>query len=146
MMELEITELQYKELRDWKYQTACNYAIRIPIKPKRDIHTALVDLDQFGNLTIRSGYAWDGASGPTFDTRKTIIPSLIHDAIYQLIRMGVLPESDRRKADLILKEAMLACGIAKWRYTLWYWGVWFAGGAARKGRKYDPQSLILRAP
>ena len=144
---LDLEPLQYRETRQWKYETAADYRVRLPIKPEKDIKTTYIQFDRFGNLLIREGYGWDGASGPTLDTRRTMIPSLIHDALYQLMRMGLLPESERAAADAILREAMIACGAAPWRARLWYWMVRpFAAGAARKRGKYDEQTLILTAP
>ena len=35
-----------------------------------------------GLLIIRPGYAWDGPSGPTFDTPSFMRGSLIHDVLY----------------------------------------------------------------
>ena len=39
-----------------------------------------------GTLTIAAGYAWDGASGPIAQGPEVIRASLVHDALYQLMR------------------------------------------------------------
>ena len=59
-------------------------------------------LSGVGTLTIRKGYAWDGPSGPTFDTVNFIRGSLVHDALYQLMEEDALPFSYRKIADDIL--------------------------------------------
>ena len=52
-----------------------------------------------GSLWLRSGYSWDGPSGPAIDTPDFMRGSLCHDALYQLIREEVLPQSTRKQAD-----------------------------------------------
>ena len=43
------------------------------------------------------GYGRDGPSGPTLDTRDFIRGSLVHDALYQLMREGLLDHSIHRE-------------------------------------------------
>jgi hypothetical protein len=52
-----------------------------------------------GRLVIRKGYAWDGASGPVFQTKTLVAASLLHDALYQIIREMKLNELFRKEAD-----------------------------------------------
>ena len=52
-----------------------------------------------GRIIIKKGYAWDGASGPTIDTKSSMRASLVHDALYQLIRLKLLPFSYKAIAD-----------------------------------------------
>jgi len=65
---------------------------------------------QDGVLTIKCGYAWDGASGPTIDTQSTMMASLIHDAGYQLMREGWLHWRYKELFDEELKQVMLQKG------------------------------------
>jgi hypothetical protein len=44
-----------------------------------------------GWLTLESGYAWDGASFPAVNTSNLVVPSLIHDGLYQALRCGLTP-------------------------------------------------------
>lgn len=62
------------------------------------IDTPYIDI-KYGCVFIYPGYAWDGASGPLPDTRRNLVPSLFHDAIYQLVREGRLKGSYRVWAD-----------------------------------------------
>jgi len=71
---------------DYKYQLADGYEINISIKPKTDSKTEFIDLDINGNLKVKKGYAWDGPSGPVIDTKENLRASLVHDALYQLMR------------------------------------------------------------
>ena len=55
-------------------------------------------------LTVKSGYAWDGPSGPALDTKNFILPSLIHDALYQLMRRKMLHRDYRKAVDKLLVD------------------------------------------
>ena len=74
-------------------------------------------------LTSAAGYRWDGCSGPTVDTQTNMRAGLVHDSLYQLMRLGVLPQSARVIADreflLIMKED----GMNWFRRTYYYWSV-----------------------
>lgn len=65
-----------------------------------------VQLTLGGDLHISKGYAWDGASGPAINTTSFVRPSLVHDALYQLIRMGVVPRDCRAAADRLLGQML----------------------------------------
>ena len=89
-------------------------------------------IDAEGKLTIRKGYSWDGPSGPTIDTSNFMPGSLIHDALYQLLREEVLDQTLRKKADEILRDVCIECGMSKARAWLVYQGVRVGGAAAAK--------------
>lgn len=67
-----------------------------------------VGMSPDGLLTIAAGYAWDGASGPAINTRTILRGSLVHDALYQLIRIGALGPEHRERADALLREICIA--------------------------------------
>jgi hypothetical protein len=71
-----------------------------------------------GSLHIMPGYAWDGASGPSIDTKAMIKASLLHDALYQLIRAGALPSSLREECDNMFHWYLRKFGMTKFR--AWY--------------------------
>ncbi len=58
-------------------------------------------------LQVYTRYAWDGPSGPTFDTPTNMRASLFHDALCQLINDGLLDKKYRRYADELLRTHML---------------------------------------
>ena len=128
----------------YKYQLKQPFTLLIDIKPTLPIDTDYIILDGKGNLTISRGYAWDGPSGPTIDTLTFMRGSLIHDALYQLMREGYLDNQVHRdKADRILQKICREDGM--WSVRAWwvYQGVrWFADPAA------DPASKrpVIRAP
>lgn len=80
-----------------------------------------LDLYSDGRLVIANGYAWDGPSGPTLNTESSMRGSLVHDALYQLIREGLLPASLKPTCDWELAEICIEDGMWRWRARLWAW-------------------------
>ena len=109
----------YRKLKKYKYQLMDEYIIPIDIKPIQNIEFKFLSLSSEGVLTIRKSYAWDGPSGPTIDTRNFMRGSLVHDALYQLMRLSALDyKVNRKHADEILKEICLEDGMSSFR--AWY--------------------------
>ena len=117
-----VTEM-IKYRSGYKYQLAHEFEIQTPIIPPREVDTEFITLSEEGRMWIKSGYAWDGASGPTIDTRNTMTPSLVHDCFCQLIRQGYLPDTDRKAADLFFYSLLLERKMWKLRARLWLRGV-----------------------
>lgn len=84
--------------KGYKYKTEEPLQFYAPHLMHLYIHTSYIRISHC-MITIWPGYAWDGCSGPVVDTKKNLVPSVFHDAIYQLIREGRLPLSDRIWAD-----------------------------------------------
>ena len=114
----------------YKYQLAADYSVEVNIFPAQDVGCDFISLDGGGTLTTRKGYAWDGPSGPTLDTTSFMRGSLAHDALYQLIRLGLLPEEMREPADAVLYRICLADGMWRLRARWVYRGVRLGAGAA----------------
>jgi hypothetical protein len=96
----------------YKYQLAETYQTQTNIIPPYRIITPFICLDIEGVLTVISGYAWDGPSGPTFDTKDFMRGSLVHDAFYQLMRENFLDHDHYRKfVDMELKRICLEDGM-----------------------------------
>lgn len=105
----------------YKYQLANDYKQRISIKPKSNITTQFIDLDASGNLLVKSGYAWDGPSGPVIDTEENMRASLVHDALYQLMRNKKLNSRTHRKAaDQLFKDICKEDGTSNFRASAYY--------------------------
>ena len=85
----------------------------------------------FGKLVIHEGYAWDGSSW-SLDNKKSMPASVVHDALYQLMRMGYIdPEIYRDKADLLYQRMCVDAKMCKWWAWLRYKAlVWFGGAAS----------------
>lgn len=126
----------------YKYQLAAIYRVGIAIRPAQPIDHEYIHLDTDGTLTIRPGYAWDGPSGPTVDTKNFMRGSLVHDALYQLIGDGLLPLSARAQADNELRRICLEDGMSAIRAWWVYQGVnWFGNTAAS-----SPEKAPIEAP
>lgn len=102
----------------YKYQLKEAYTVCISITPPDRIDTEYILLELTGEMTIKRGYAWDGPSGPTIDTRSFMRGSLIHDALYQLMREGHLDRAVYREAaDRVLRDICMEdgmCSIRAW--------------------------------
>jgi len=121
----------YRKLRRYKYQLTEPYVLEIGISGYT-ITTPYLRLGTDGVLSINKGYAWDGPSGPTLDTLAFMRGSLVHDALYQLMRLEVLPLVYKRYADLLLQKHCLEDGMSKFRAGYVYLALRFFGGAAAK--------------
>ena len=105
----------------YKYQLASEYKIKIPITPAKAILTEFTDLDTEGNLTVKRAYAWDGPSGPVKDTKKNLRASLVHDALYQLMRNEHLKSRTHRKAaDQEFRRICKKDGVSNLRASIYY--------------------------
>lgn len=71
-------------------------------------------------LIIRKGYAWDGPSGPTIDTKDFMRASLVHDSLYQCMRQGLIDISLRKACDEELKRICLESGMCSTRASIVY--------------------------
>lgn len=134
-------KIKYKS--GFKYRLHETYVYKLKNNPNVIIHTQKVSINKQGFLTIQEGFCWDGASGPAWDTKSSMRGGLVHDALYQLLRMGLLRENYRKPADRELRDICIEDGMWKWRARGWYRFVRsLAGGYA------DPKNLkkIRTAP
>ena len=142
---MEINPITYRSLTSYKYQLMEDYSIRIEIFPKEDITTPYIDLTADGLLTIKKNYAWDGPSGPTVDTNDFMRGSLVHDALYQLMRGEYLDISERDKVDRLLQSICREDGMAAFRAWYVYKGVNLFGKSNAQPKK-DEEDPIFKAP
>ncbi len=77
-----------------------------------------ITLNPDGYMLIDKGYAWDGLSGPAFDTKTGMRGSLYHDALYQLMRKGKLSLTWQARADEVFHEICLEDGM--WKPRAWW--------------------------
>jgi hypothetical protein len=110
--------ITYKKRRRYKYVLVEDYRHQTGLRPGAPVDIApVLHLAADGLLTIQKGYAWDGPSGPTWDTRNFMRASLVHDALYQLMREERLPRMYRDTADQLLRQICLEdgmCSICAW--------------------------------
>ena len=122
----------YKKRKKYKYNLHADYEYSTGLSVPGPADLGLLAIDGDGKLTIRKGYSWDGASGPTIDTKSFMRGSLIHDALYQLMREGVLPGDLRKKADQILRDECIKDGMSKVYAGCVYWSVRTCGAGFAK--------------
>ncbi len=132
----------------YKYQITADYEINISVYPENNITTEYIDLNKEGMIFIKRGYAWDGPSGPTIDTKNFMRGSLIHDALYQLMREEHLSADKYRDiADRLLQNHCKEDGMTSLRAWIVYKALKFGGGPAadpanNKPIKFAPKNCI----
>jgi hypothetical protein len=122
------TRKRIKYKSGFKYQLSRDYEIVIPILGY-SFQTKRFSLDENGKLYIKDGYAWDGPSGPTIDTKSFMRGSLVHDVLYQAMRMELLPIELRSDVDIILHDICIEDGMCKIR-------AWWVLRGVQKGAKH----------
>ena len=132
-----MTKPYIKYRSGYKYQLAEEYPVKVSVTPKNNIKTDFIELDTEGMLVIKKGYAWDGPSGPTIDTPNFMRGSLVHDALYQLLRNELIDEKWRDEADDELRRICVEDGMSKicarWVYiAVRKWGKVAASPESRK--------------
>lgn len=140
--------IRYRDLRAWKYELMETYQLYVGIHPEKAIHTELLDLATTGFLTIHRDYAWDGPSGPAIDTKNFMRGSLVHDALYNLVRMGLLPERYRSEADKVLRRLCREDGMSALRSAWVYHSVRTFGWGSTRSRDAEDakQTQVQTAP
>ncbi|HNC44643.1 MAG TPA: DUF1353 domain-containing protein [Acidobacteriota bacterium] len=136
----------YRELRAYKYQLVEDYETQINIIPPRDLIFKFVVLTSQGKLWIKKDYAWDGPSGPTIDTKNFMRGSLVHDALYQLMRLGELDyKVYRQRADELLRDICREDGMSSFRSWYVYQGVRLFGESSARPVP-EPEVTIICVP
>lgn len=102
----------------YQYQLAEDYTIRTGIFPSAEITDDFIQMGRDGLLTIKNGYAWDGASGIAIDTPAFMRGSLVHDVLYQLMQDSKLSSVWRKPADELLVQLCREDGMGELR--AWY--------------------------
>ena len=141
MSNILVKDKDYRSLKGYKYAT------KIPRV------CTVVGLPDFkheffrcggGILTVLPHYAWDGPSGPTFDTPTYMRASLFHDALCQAVGEGLLDKKYREYADELLRTHMLedqaeyAEQMTGWKRAIYLrWGRFRADGYYKAVRAYS---------
>lgn len=112
-----------KYWKGYKYQLAEDTTIQTEIRPPSPVFHEYFCLDMDGILIVRRGYAWDGASGPTKDSKSSMRGALVHDVLWQMIRLGLLPKEYRQQTNAELRRICILDGMWSWRASLWKWAV-----------------------
>ena len=129
----------YRKLKSYKYQLVEPFSFQTPFTGYT-IDVPFIRLSEDGVLSIDKFYAWDGASGPTIDYKSSMRASLVHDALYQLLRMEKLPQSLVVPSDELFRKMLVEDGMSSLQAWVWYRGLRLANGsAARPGTQKPPE-------
>lgn len=112
--------LKYQKIKGYKYRLTEPFSWRVDIHVESNMSVpgGWVVLRVGGWMHFRPGYAWDGASGPAVDTSTWMIASLVHDGLYQIIRVNDLEPKARRSADNLMRQILIESGMNPFR--AWY--------------------------
>jgi hypothetical protein len=116
----------------YKYQLVRDYTVVVDIA-NEIINSEYIKLYPDGQLVIKQGYAWDGPSGPTIDTKDSMRGALIHDALYQCMRdYGLDRDKYKDVADNEFRKACVEDGMSWFRAFYFYYGVKLFGAKSTK--------------
>jgi hypothetical protein len=89
-----------------------------------------------GQVKVRSGFCWDGASGPTLDTIDSVCAALGHDVLYKLMGQKLLPSSYKDEADQWFYMRLVKDGMVGFRAFAWFKAVRLFGIPAQSMDKF----------
>jgi len=95
-----------------------------------------------GRLKIEAGYAWDGASGIVLSQESVLRASLVHDVCYQMMRLGLIDQSNRKAADKLFYDLSIYDQVPVWVAKIYYsvlraFGAPFAAKGSEKPCKVE---------
>ena len=130
--------LKYRKLHGYKYllEALKSVDLNTPVVAQHKYFTIAMNF-----VVIHKGYAWDGLSGPTFDTDNSMLASLVHDIFYQAMREGLLPPSFRKTADQEFHRILIEQGMSKFRAWYMYSAVRIFSAGLAKPQK-DPRLRV----
>lgn len=140
-------KITYRNLSGYKYSLLEAYRFETGFTLPAAVASphGWVKMSRTGRLTLKKGYAWDGPSGPTLDTKDFMRGSLVHDGLYQLMREKRLSRRLRKRTDELLWMLCLEDGMPKARANYVYHAVRaFGASAARPPQK--PKKIRITAP
>lgn len=135
--------MKYRK-RNWKYQLVERETFQTRIYPDQVLKTEWITLHPDGALVLEPDYAWDGASGPTIDSDSTMRGSAVHDALYQLMKLGLLDLKWFKPSNRELLRWLKKDGMWFMRRRAWYRAVQ-QFGRAHMFRDHDDQK-VYEAP
>ena len=112
-----------KYSKGYKYQLKDNVVIQTRLRPDTPaIVQGYIFLGTDGKLFIYKGYAWNGATcAPDF--KCNMLGVLVHDALFQLIQEGLLPDYHFKQCNEELSDIMIVEGTPKLIAEVFYFGV-----------------------
>jgi hypothetical protein len=134
--------MKFRKTKGWKYQLIEELTIELSINNMPNIRTEFVKLFDRA-IVLSKYYAWDGASGPCPDLACLMEASVLHDGLYQLMRLGLLDKKYRKFADREFCRVAREKGLNKVGAFLIYWGVRIF---AARGVERFPENIVYETP
>ncbi len=135
-------KLRLRKLKGYKYDVDTPYYERDTGLPKylkfSHPYFSLVA----GQLRVYTHYAYDGASGPTWDDKTNLKGALVHDVLYQAMRLGLLDRKYREIVDQTLIRHCLEDGMWEFRANLWLPAVRIFGARTCLKEKHPRGEII----
>lgn len=100
--EFKFVTLPKQMANGWKYRLYKDVTFATGIIPLLPFSHEFIRYEKNGNITLKRGYQWDGASGGCPDHPAIMRPSLLHDALCQMFAMGIITKPQREQADYLL--------------------------------------------
>ena len=104
-------KLKIPSHKDWRYTLNRSFTLYHSSLVGLEFNIPYVQVFPVGRLVVKEGYSWDGAT-LTLNTHDLIVPSLVHDALYQCLREG-LDQSYKAVADKIFYQLLLENKVNK---------------------------------
>lgn len=112
--------IQYDKVGN-HYRVTKTFCMGTGIVPPQVIDEVFASLDKQGNITIRRGFCWDGATG-AFDTKDIMLASCIHDVFCEWYNRGLITKENRKAADRLFQKVNKDEGMSKprrnWTYQV----------------------------
>lgn len=134
--------MQITYSQGYKYQLEKDFITEVELFGE-SVTSPFIELRPDGYLLIKKGYAWDGPSGPTIDTKSFMRGALVHDALYQLMRDHGLNRNYRSTADTAMRKFCCEDGMSIVRAWYSFIGVRMFG---RKSARQEGGYKIKTAP
>ena len=116
---------KYLQLSLWpfaknKYQLLQDYKIQTNLRLSQEARIPYISLSTSGMLTVHKGFIWNGASGPTWDSKCSMRASCGHDAVFELIRLGIISVGAVTLTNVQFIKECVEDGMSRVRANLWY--------------------------
>ena len=120
----------HKEDGKYRYVLDENFGYQIDLLDERTFSGYVLLLSN-GRLLFTTEYAWDGSSIPfkwllgmfhDFD-KFSLEASLVHDGLYQLMRLGLLDKKHKDYADKLYRNMCIMGGLSTLKADVRYWAL-----------------------
>lgn len=112
--------LYYRKIQKYKYQLVEQFSHRVKLSIGISTNFIKVNFPEpDGIIRIEIGYTWDGSTMSS--DKHAMKASLVHDALYQLMRLGQLDISYREYADQLYRDLCIEAGMSKFQANIRYW-------------------------